>query len=968
MPTTKTQLNKLKAELQKARGNGDEELQEKYGAETVFALQSADLIAKEVYFKLEGDNNLKVEAQAIALPPLADLLKLVNIEWIIEILRKRGVEFLRGLIGRERTRDLINAIWTVAKTLQIPVALIDWDGTVKADQTEKFTARYSLEGGSFTWSIDSDPVNEDDDDRSFEYVFPTAKAYKLQLSVSAEGQPDVTDEITINVQANDAPGNVNIVANPQAPKVGQKVKFAVPGDPSPISRTAEWSFGDGTTAKGFEVEHTYKTFGTMTVTVKEGPQMGTLDLIVSPDIVVPGDIQISMNPPQPKAGQEITFTAQASPAIPTARWDFGDGVKMEGQSVKHTYKVHGDYTVTATHNQQSGSKQVQVAPAAGEPAPKRDMIVMFEEMRDNEEAHWEYLRERVQLLRRRLRDDGVLPPALEEELDNLYILFPQAAKVEPGKPVNLRPHVSPLEHPDGKTPLDFMQDKVFKALVETLRGDDEKFDPDWHIVGVFRSQTTPDQMLSSSDIEVAAIYGILERERTVDVSSERRFQDALARARGEFKTHRKLFRRVLSVLIEEGRYTIPDTTTDPGGTTGIVELPDEYWTAAPIFQILSGNRDKVRKVSGEKWASVVRQLVQDGVSETTNNLDLLIRQALYSLAGKDDNAEPSAIDIDLPDLEQQVDVEIITENVRAMQAILFAATLEELKLFQVRDKLLELFQQGMLPVVRGRAGDLLYRQMKKSVTRLSEFERRNLYARTLGFAGGESNGSTNRDFQMLWLRFTSAVSSFARQLRVDSLLRAEVPARVHQEQVRKAGRDLAANLSLYGYGMAYFVATELQSEISEIIDVLSDSELRGSYGARDMWGVIDQIAALELGGARDSVRYRTMASASAVIVAWLAINGQRLSSISYGDILDIGEIARPAIRPKGQKITKDPYDSDLVNACEQWLAVTGTAEAQIQQYSEPIEGPATPSRPINIPSFARDMLESVGFKGNGFGD
>jgi hypothetical protein len=69
-------------------------------------------------------------------------------------------------------------------------------------------------------------------------------------------------------------------------------------------------------------------------------------------------------------------------------------------------------------------------------------------------------------------------------------------------------------------------------------------------------------------------------------------------------------------------------------------------------------------------------------------------------------------------------------------------------------------------------------------------------------------GSPNRDFNDLWLRFVSSVSAYVRQQRVDDLLRARIPNPVSQQLVRKAGRDIANNLSVHGYGMAYFIATE----------------------------------------------------------------------------------------------------------------------------------------------------------------
>ncbi len=92
--------------------------------------------------------------------------------------------------------------------------------------------------------------------------------------------------------------------------------------------------------------------------------------------------------------------------------------------------------------------------------------------------------------------------------------------------------------------------------------------------------------------------------------------------------------------------------------------------------------------------------------------------------------------------------------------------------------------------------------------------------------------------------------------------------------MRKAGRDLAASLSRNCYGIATSSSPELQDLIIEYRDLLSDPEIRGAFGARDMWQVIDQVNANYLGGARNTHRYRTQAKFGAVVIAWLA-NHQR---------------------------------------------------------------------------------------------
>jgi len=83
-----------------------------------------------------------------------------------------------------------------------------------------------------------------------------------------------------------------------------------------------------------------------------------------------------------------------------------------------------------------------------------------------------------------------------------------------------------------------------------------------------------------------------------------------------------------------------------------------------------------------------------------------------------------------------------------------------------------------------------------------------------------------------------------------------------------------------------------------------------------------------------------------------------LSSGQYTPILDVSQLQNPPYQ--STKPTKNPSDYDLVGACDQWLAVTGTQEDSVETLAQPSEAPVMPSRPIQIPSVAREMLESVG--------
>jgi hypothetical protein len=370
-------------------------------------------------------------------------------------------------------------------------------------------------------------------------------------------------------------------------------------------------------------------------------------------------------------------------------------------------------------------------------------------------------------------------------------------------------------------------------------------------------------------------------------------------------------------------------------------------------------------VDAAEFARVMRQLTTDKVTDQEPQLRRRINEALNGIQNRANDGSSVELGIDLPDLEDAAEFGIVEDNVRLMGPMICAAMFDELKAFEVVDKLVELFQQGMLTIGNGNAGKQLYKYWKDAPNRMSDAERRNFYAMTMGVPGGPTIGTVNREFNDLWLRFVSSVSSFIRQNEVDKLLRATLPSPISHQQVRKAARDLAVNLSLHGYGMAFHAALDLQAQIKFMIGLLGDKEIMANYGARDMWQVVDQVATLELGGAKTSSRYRTLATCGAIITAWLADNIARIRSAT-GPIIDIEEVRQPRPRIDGSKATSKPTDADLVNACELWLADTATGDSVIDQMAQPRETPVMTSRPVQIPAIAREMLADLPGMGLGY--
>ena len=503
--------------------------------------------------------------------------------------------------------------------------------------------------------------------------------------------------------------------------------------------------------------------------------------------------------------------------------------------------------------------------------------------------------------------------------------------------------------------------------VAAAKANGQKKNSDYvHKYGLIGTQRVPDNFLDQlqrAEREIVGICGLLQLDGTTD-ADRRGFVQKVSAAQGEYRESRELFDAAFDLLSR--KYPVPLNSQIKAklideGVFGCIRPggDPEARKRKPDPDAIPGVLSSVCVLSGRNLAAVVRKLAADGVSFNDPWLASRIENVYEMQSGVVGGAPPSSFDIALPDLEEATDVEIVRENLNAAQAIYFAYQLEEARMPQVVERIVELFRAGLLPLSYGKTGDYLYSYYKKSSERITEGERRDLYMRAFGAPGGDpSLNQPNREFNDLWLRFVSSVSSFGRQLTVDRMFRSQIPLSVSQEQVRKSARDLAASLSRNCYGIAYQFSKELKVLIIEYRDLLSDPEIRSSFGARDMWQVIDQVNANYLGGTRNSHRFRTQAKCGAVIIAWLSNNHQRLTS-RFGDVISVNALSNPQLRGS-DKPMEEPTDWDLLQACEQLIAVGGLGDQRVEDFAQPVESPTITSKPIEMPQIARDVLDSAG--------
>ena len=293
----------------------------------------------------------------------------------------------------------------------------------------------------------------------------------------------------------------------------------------------------------------------------------------------------------------------------------------------------------------------------------------------------------------------------------------------------------------------------------------------------------------------------------------------------------------------------------------------------------------------------------------------------------------SSVNADSAQQSDDTSGEVVSANLRAVETVYFTAMLEEGRLFDVVDRLVAMFSRGMLSLGPGRAGARLYEHWKGDHDYLTTEQRRNVYARAFGLPGGDADVMANRDFNDLWMSFVSIVGMYSAELQ--SLPPSE--RSVSTEEVLVSGRNLAINLSTYGHGLAWFAAQDFKVEIKPVIELFTDAELQSAFGARDPWQLIYNVAESQLGVRPNISRAHTRATSGVIIIRWLANRRARLLRPSSANILrheDICEGRTAASQNK--KPTVYPTDSDLVTACERWLGVTGTQEAELKEQAAPV--------------------------------
>lgn len=305
---------------------------------------------------------------------------------------------------------------------------------------------------------------------------------------------------------------------------------------------------------------------------------------------------------------------------------------------------------------------------------------------------------------------------------------------------------------------------------------------------------------------------------------------------------------------------------------------------------------------------------------------------------------PPGDSLELPPLTGvgATDVEIEPENVKAVGVVYLGLQMERMRLFHVVDRITYYFMQGLVALPFDAASRALDDYYWSSEDRLNEAARNMIYGRVLGAPGTEVSKDVqpNKDWDSLLGRFIASVAEFDREQRLSDLFSGVPGARpssASQENIRKNGRDLLQNASLYGWGGTQTSARRLKLHVIQALDILRLPQLQKIYGVTSPFQVIERVTMNEFGQAPNIVKYRTLAESGKNILNALARNFDKFALTTGGQLFT-------TLTVPGDISLQDTQI--FVNESNAWLAVNAIGSEQTEKMSRLEDTKYSPSMPV----------------------
>lgn len=264
-----------------------------------------------------------------------------------------------------------------------PIAIINALTTVKVGSPITLDASSSLSLhpiAHYEWSF-GDGTGATG--RTVSHIYQQPGHYTVRLTVITQNGLRSSAYLPVRVDSNLIPlAPVARIEAPGVAEVAEQISFDA-GSSTTYSRIVSyaWDFGDGHTANGLTVPHTYEAPGLYNVILTltdEFDQRNSankqIQIVTAPEPETT-PIPVINAPAQARVGEAVIFdgsdSISAGPIDEGAFvWDFGDGAAATGPTVSHIYGTPGNYQVSLTITDQNERSNTASAAIHIEPRPE----------------------------------------------------------------------------------------------------------------------------------------------------------------------------------------------------------------------------------------------------------------------------------------------------------------------------------------------------------------------------------------------------------------------------------------------------------------------------------------------------------------------------------------------------------------------------------------------------------------------